>query len=131
MNNLETMNEPDRINYAYGGVRAPRIYPRFQRNRRRYGSRRVEHAENKDDEYHPVISHVKTKNNIPKTLKEMKDEKTEEDACVVCMENKRVVALLPCGHKYTCASCTLQLYEDGSQCPNCRKEFTDVLRVYD
>ena len=51
-------------------------------------------------------------------------------SCIICLENKRTFALVPCGHRCLCAACT-DLSAIGFACPICREEATGVLRVFD
>lgn len=51
----------------------------------------------------------------------------EEDACVVCLDKKKVVLIYPCGHLCVCQGCANKL---EGQCPVCRGKVTDVVKVY-
>jgi hypothetical protein len=55
-----------------------------------------------------------------------------EMCCKVCMDNRIVVALQPCGHACLCAPCCVQLgcVEAERLCPMCRTEVSAVVRVY-
>jgi len=44
----------------------------------------------------------------------------EEDACVVCFENKITHMCIPCSHFVLCGLCALQVKEDTNICPVCR-----------
>jgi len=70
--------------------------------------------------------------NINTRLAEICDTKTddEKDQCSVCSENARVIALVPCGHRSTCAKCTIHLLQGNKLCPICRREIVDFLRVF-
>eukprot|EP00746_Dinoflagellata_sp_MGD_P003226 gnl/MRDRNA2_/MRDRNA2_106257_c0_seq1.p1 gnl/MRDRNA2_/MRDRNA2_106257_c0~~gnl/MRDRNA2_/MRDRNA2_106257_c0_seq1.p1 ORF type:complete len:218 (+),score=51.74 gnl/MRDRNA2_/MRDRNA2_106257_c0_seq1:70-723(+) len=74
-------------------------------------------------------------------LKKIKDsEAGDEPQCKVCLSNKVVVALQPCGHACLCATCCVSVLQSAGQwqvagspagkCPVCRGEIQDVLRVY-
>jgi len=76
----------------------------------------------------PGYSWVKKK---PKQKEEPKvDEKKEEavdpSECVVCMDAKRNVVNVPCGHIVCCMDCGILL----KQCPMCRTAIRDVLKVF-
>jgi len=57
-----------------------------------------------------------------KTEKEVDDQRS----CIICLENERCVALIPCGHLCLCRECS------GTQkkCPICRTPIQDLLRTY-
>ena len=43
-----------------------------------------------------------------------------DSTCVICLEARRDIALLPCGHVCVCSGCFAQL--PSAQCPLCRQE---------
>lgn len=53
-------------------------------------------------------------------LDESKDEECKDDnpelQCVICLNNKRKIVILPCKHSHTCISCVKKL----DICPVCR-----------
>jgi len=53
-------------------------------------------------------------------------ELDDENSCIICLENERCVALIPCGHLCLCRECS------GTQkkCPVCRTPIQDLLRTY-
>jgi hypothetical protein len=50
-------------------------------------------------------------------------EDTETIECIVCLENNKEIVFDPCGHFYTCSSCSNQL----TKCPYCRKNITNKI----
>jgi len=50
----------------------------------------------------------------------------DDKSCIICLENERCVALIPCGHLALCKNCC------GTQtkCPVCRTPIRDVLRTF-
>jgi hypothetical protein len=58
------------------------------------------------------------------------DSTTEEEkkACVVCLLNVKVCAVLPCGHVSLCIKCSNE-YE-GTTCPICREKIKDYVRIF-
>ena len=61
-----------------------------------------------------------------------KDEiaKENDDACVVCFENKRIV-VFGCGHLKYCIACTQKMMKTPCfSCPECRAPVKQALRVY-
>ncbi|XP_022228859.2 uncharacterized protein LOC111078471 [Drosophila obscura] len=53
--------------------------------------------------------------------------------CVVCMERRTNIVILPCRHLCLCAECSVQMqrYMDlGAACPICRESIDAYLRVY-
>ena len=62
------------------------------------------------------------------------DELTDslELQCCVCMQNKKVIAGGRCGH-CLCMSCSRRITEtteNDRRCPQCRKPWLDLLRIY-
>ena len=49
--------------------------------------------------------------------------------CVVCMDDARTHAFVPCGHKAVCKACSESLRT--TLCPMCREPFSSVWRIYD
>jgi serine/threonine protein kinase len=52
---------------------------------------------------------------------------SEEDSCVVCMDNPSTHALLPCGHRCSCSECIALL---NGQCPICRVAFENAVQIF-
>lgn len=65
------------------------------------------------------------------TLTGIKDEpeENEDKACIICLDNARVVAP-QCNHFQFCGTCVLELVEKGGSCPTCRNKITSVSRIY-
>lgn len=55
-----------------------------------------------------------------------------DDACVICLENKKTVIMLRCGHVTVCASCyTTNMAGKAAQtCQLCRKPVSDATNAY-
>ncbi len=53
----------------------------------------------------------------------------EGTSCLICMDNPREFAVLPCGHLSLCESCTPAITQRGI-CPYCRGPVQGVLRIY-
>jgi hypothetical protein len=51
--------------------------------------------------------------------------------CMICMENPKVIALLPCGHKAYCEEFFLDPILSQGNCPYCRTAVTGTVRLYD
>ncbi len=53
-------------------------------------------------------------------------------ACVVCLDNLRSTAILPCGHVVLCDACAREGTADGSitTCPICRGAIEQVVHVF-
>jgi len=47
-------------------------------------------------------------------------EDNASDDCAICMTNEKCMIIVPCGHYYTCATCTALI----KKCPICRCGFT-------
>ena len=53
---------------------------------------------------------------------------TEE--CAICMERMRNSVICPCHHLVACYECTKVLLNRKDACPICRKDITEVIKVY-
>lgn len=49
--------------------------------------------------------------------------------CVVCLDNKRTYAAVPCGHLITCKPCT-DLIKNTSDCLICKQPVSTMTRLY-
>ncbi|GMI40017.1 hypothetical protein TrCOL_g2027 [Triparma columacea] len=55
------------------------------------------------------------------------DAEDDSDTCVICLDNKRNTVLLPCKHLCVCKACAGPTLKE---CPMCRQEIHDSMRVY-
>jgi hypothetical protein len=53
----------------------------------------------------------------------------EADLCVVCMDARKCVALVPCGHVCLCAGCAAS-FAPGAACPMCRCAVRERYKVF-
>ena len=47
--------------------------------------------------------------------------------CIVCLDRKVDVVLVPCGHQNLCGACAHQLDEDHKRCPTDRSHVLEIL----
>lgn len=52
------------------------------------------------------------------------------DTCVVCLERKKTVVVMPCKHLCMCQNCSNQLQQYQSHCPICRENIAELISVY-
>ena len=59
-------------------------------------------------------------------------EEEEELTCIVCMDFKREVVLVPCTHNNLCRSCAVKIFQEDRRCPLDRIHITEIvpLRTY-
>ena len=59
-------------------------------------------------------------------------ESPEARECVVCMEEHRTTAMVPCGHRCVCDACAASCFAAGQSrlCPMCRAPVVSTMRVY-
>jgi len=57
-------------------------------------------------------------------------DEDDDGLCVVCLEHRACVALIPCGHTTTCDGCTESVLQRDPLCPLCRTPITQTLRIY-
>jgi len=57
----------------------------------------------------------------------------EERACLICRVAVKTHAVMPCGHKCMCGSCSEQLLLRSSEptCPVCRKAAVQIVQIFD
>lgn len=68
--------------------------------------------------------------NILKLQVKISNQIMEEELCAVCMENRRNLALEPCGHLYFCTACSGVIKgQSNPVCPICAKAYTGSLKV--
>ena len=70
--------------------------------------------------HHEIAALLKSK--IKKPL-------NETEACVVCLNDKPAVVLVPCGHQILCRSCAHELHNRQRSCPIDRVGFTEILAL--
>ena len=81
----------------------------------------------------PLSSQPLSSKQVESAIEEL-DELTDslELQCCVCMQNKKVIAGGRCGH-CLCMSCSRRITEtteNDRRCPQCRKPWLDLLRIY-
>ena len=58
----------------------------------------------------------------------------EEDCCVICMSTKKTHEFIPCGHMCLCEGCAALIErsdgENRKQCPICRTESVQIMKVF-
>lgn len=55
---------------------------------------------------------------------------TNSLSCVVCLDRKKTVVVLPCRHLCLCRPCSQQLPNFQNSCPLCRNEITQTIDTY-
>ncbi|CAH1792547.1 unnamed protein product [Owenia fusiformis] len=53
-----------------------------------------------------------------------------ERDCAICMDRQRDCLLCPCHHMVTCSECAKLLLNRRDGCPICRKDITEIIKVY-
>ncbi|KXS20011.1 hypothetical protein M427DRAFT_66628 [Gonapodya prolifera JEL478] len=78
-----------------------------------------------DDHHHPAHAPP------PKAPKPLPGpHELTPDVCVVCMDNPKDAALVPCDHLAMCFECAEQLRTTVGVCAMCRQEIMMVVRIY-
>eukprot|EP00980_Cylindrotheca_fusiformis_P019543 scaffold6774_cov91-Cylindrotheca_fusiformis.AAC.6 len=57
----------------------------------------------------------------------------DRGCCIICMDNEKSHAVVPCGHLVFCDDCAVQAASapsNRSMCPICRKEVVMVIRIF-
>jgi len=81
-----------------------------------YASYRSKRQDNKEDD----------ESDPSKLIGKKVDIYDKPDECVVCMDAKRTVVNVPCGHMIACEDCGVMC----KICPVCRAPIDDVLKVF-
>lgn len=64
-------------------------------------------------------------------LTECKDIKSDDNQCVICLENKRKICSVPCGHITVCGVCAFISYGRGEmKCLICRAKIEKFIEIY-
>lgn len=54
-----------------------------------------------------------------------------DNECILCLENERIIAFVPCGHYISCQICSdIIMSTSHKTCPLCNAEITYTLRVF-
>ncbi|KAL5008765.1 hypothetical protein ScPMuIL_014346 [Solemya velum] len=56
--------------------------------------------------------------------------KEHDRDCAICMDRARDSLLRPCHHMITCYECSMMLLNRKDGCPICRKDITEIIRVF-
>jgi hypothetical protein len=60
----------------------------------------------------------------------MGDDDGDDGSCVICMDQPRTTALIPCGHPLLCAACADKVLRTAAPaCPVCRVTATGCREV--
>ena len=54
----------------------------------------------------------------------------EAGECVVCMDGENTHLFSPCGHMCVCKTCAALIMATTRECPTCRGEAREVVRVF-
>jgi hypothetical protein len=60
------------------------------------------------------------------------DENDESNQCIICLERRKIVATVPCGHVATCMKCAIDYYnnDSNSTCIVCSEEIDTLIGLY-
>lgn len=75
------------------------------------------------------IKYVNVREKILHHVTPLPLEVKDEQLCVICLENEKHYAVIPCGHMCLCASCS-DVVRNRCQCPICMTEVAGVYRIY-
>jgi hypothetical protein len=65
---------------------------------------------------------------VPETVPPIVEE--EDVSCVICYENPRTHAFIPCGHLSICGVCFKNADGLHGKCPICNTQFTNIVHIY-
>lgn len=52
------------------------------------------------------------------------------DNCIICSDADICTVLIPCGHMMMCGICSMAIYKDKKECPKCRSEIINIVKVF-
>lgn len=62
---------------------------------------------------------------------EFYDGDTDDNKCIICCNDERNYACIPCGHQIFCRNCRKEfLKKSPPNCPQCRKEILMIVKIY-
>ncbi len=64
----------------------------------------------------------------PRVTKAKKEEEIIDQECCVCLEEKKVMSFVPCGHLAICKTCSTSKKWD--KCPMCSQECSTVIQIF-
>jgi hypothetical protein len=73
--------------------------------------------------YYSITKSIKILSDVEESSNVRIFEDSSSDECAICMTNDKCIIIVPCGHYYTCASCTAKI----NKCPICRIKFTKTI----
>ncbi|GAB1609757.1 uncharacterized protein LOC115216963 [Argonauta hians] len=77
----------------------------------------------------PKLGHDGNENMSQEGAQGMPCHSGEQD-CAICMASPRDCLLCPCHHLVTCYTCSSMLLSKQDGCPICRKDITEIVKVY-
>ncbi|AAM70284.1 inhibitor of apoptosis 1 [Phthorimaea operculella granulovirus] len=93
----------------------------------------------KQDDEHKIIEENNEEEIIMQDEQIVEQEKNDNEEncssndlmCVICLENRRNMCLVPCKHFVLCTKCAQKImYRPNRKCPLCRVFFTHALQIY-
>ncbi len=54
----------------------------------------------------------------------------ESTLCIICMDQRREVVLVPCGHLVLCRKCSQRHITASKLCPVCKAPVREICKVY-
>jgi len=67
-----------------------------------------------------LVNEYKIKSMVLEKIKSERKKVDEENKCVICMEERKELTFIPCGHHCCCKNCGSMI----SSCPMCRTDIT-------
>jgi baculoviral IAP repeat-containing protein 2/3 len=78
----------------------------------------------------PTASSVVEMQDLFCTIAKEENEIDDSHLCVICLENARSHACIPCGHKILCQECAPTIEQQG-KCPVCRAELSHCTKIFE
>ena len=67
----------------------------------------------------------------PKCFEEDRNDLPENDVCVICLTERKLYAIIPCGHLLFCESCSKFVMQNvKALCPLCRGKINSINRIF-
>lgn len=111
---LKFANEDDRVKWES-------IFERYHRGELLIPPPREPEESSSQDEETPTI---------PPIVEEENPEPIKLHKCLICADRFAGIVFTPCGHFVVCFECSLELMQRELNCPCCRQQIENIVRVY-
>lgn len=79
-----------------------------------------------------LVTRMKQIQDQDRKVEEMVQDMANDEGslCMICMDAKREVAFVNCGHYACCNTCSTNVVKSGSKCPVCRETISRIIQIF-